>query len=130
MRLVRERLDKLYIDKLEGKITEDFWSRTSDNWLKRQHELTSTIEQHKNANIEYLNDGISLLDKANNLYKEYRLKEEIDEKRKLLNIVVSNSVLNGSNLVVEYNEPFLIFSNITNTGNWRGRRDSNSRPHA
>ena len=124
---LKDRLHKIYIDKIDEKITPEFWKENHDNWSKRQDEVLDSIELHKRANINYLETGIELLDYANNAHEEYKLQKDKHEKRKLLNIVLSNSKLSGSNLVPDYNEPFAMIAKCVKTGNIRRGRDSNPR---
>ena len=118
---LKDRLHKLYLDKIDGKITEEFWKENHDNWSKRQDEILQSIELHKKANVNYLETGIALLDYANNAHEEYKLQKDKHERRKLLNIVLSNSTLFGSILVANYNEPFAMFAKSVKTGDMRRR---------
>jgi len=40
---VRNRIDQLYIDKLDGKIEEDFWTRKSTEWQEEHRQLKSAL---------------------------------------------------------------------------------------
>ncbi|MBI3590936.1 MAG: hypothetical protein HY094_06110, partial [Candidatus Melainabacteria bacterium] len=96
-----------------------------DRWSKRQDEVLDSIERHKRANVNYLETGIGLLDYAFNAYEEYQLQKDKQQRRKVINIVLSNSKLSGSNLVPNYREPFAMFAKGVKTGNIRALMESN-----
>ena len=50
------------------------------------------------------------------------------EQRRLLETVLSNCTFDRGNLCPTYNKPFDLFVRANETGEWRGRRDSNPRP--
>ena len=40
---IRHRLEQAYIDKLDGKITEDFWESKSTEWNREQESILTTL---------------------------------------------------------------------------------------
>jgi len=42
-RLARDRLEQAYIDKLDGKITEEFWESKSTEWNREQESILSAL---------------------------------------------------------------------------------------
>jgi len=36
---IRNRMDQAYLDKLDGKITADFWERKSTEWLREEQQV-------------------------------------------------------------------------------------------
>ena len=115
------------LDKIDGKITQEFWKENHDRWSKRQEEVLQAIEQHRKANKNYLEIGNELLDYAFNAYEEYKLQKDKEQRRKVIKIVLSNSKLCGENLVPTYKEPFAMFAKCVKTGNIRRGQDSNLR---
>lgn len=124
---LKDRLHEVYLDKIDGKITQEFWKENHDRWSKRQEEVVESIELHRKANKNYLEIGNELLDYAFNAYEEYKLQKDKHQRRKVIKIVLSNSKLCGQNLVPNYNEPFAMFAKCVKTGNTRTGRDSNPR---
>jgi site-specific DNA recombinase len=51
------RLDAMYIDKLDGKIAQDFFDRKSEEWRREQADILRKIEKHQNAKTTYLEGG-------------------------------------------------------------------------
>ena len=120
LKTLRERIDKAYIDKIDGKISEDFWQRNNDQWDSQRIDLLKAIELNENANKNYINSGVTLLEAAQRAYDNF-LERNAEEKRDLLNFMLSNSVLTGQNLVSTLKEPFSYSADCVKTGNIRRR---------
>ena len=124
---LRHRLDQAYLDKLDGKITEEFWNRKSAEWMSEEQHVLSALKSLEQPKPERMLDAMKTLELANKAYFLY-LKQEPVEKAKLLKIVLSNCALDAATVYPTYRKPFdLIFHHAKNEG-WRARRDSNSRP--
>ncbi len=125
---LRARISRLYTDKLDGVITEEFWEEKHNEW---QYELAKTlnkIEAHTKANKNYIEKGVELLELLENLYPRY-LQKNIAEKRDLTKIIFSNFFIDGENISYEYKKPFDIFAEgLSCLLNWAAV-DSNHRPH-
>jgi len=46
---VRHRLGQAYLDKLDGKISEEFWARESLEWLAEEQQVSLAIKGPANA---------------------------------------------------------------------------------
>gem|GEM_PF-5224026 len=53
-----------------------------------------------------------------------------DEKKEIVNLVLSNPRIENGSLRYDYKKPFSMFVGVANLENWRGGRDSNPRPSA
>lgn len=69
---------------------------------------------------------LSLADNA----LEYLKSSKVEQKREILNLVLSNLELNDGNLNYTVNSPFNLLLDSSNHKEWRTRRDSNPRPLA
>jgi site-specific DNA recombinase len=124
---VRSRLDQSYVDKLDGKITEDLWTRKSEEWRAEERRLCAELVSLEHPKTERLLEGVRILELAHKAHFLY-LKQTPEEQAKLLKLVVSNCSIDAVNVYPTYRKPFdLIFARTQNEG-WRARRDSNSRP--
>src|SRR5215469_7240541 len=126
---LRHRLDQAYLDKLDGKITEDFWNRKSAEWMSEEQQVSLALQNLEQPQPERMLDAMRTLELANKAYFLY-LKQESTEKAKLLKMVLSNCAIDSASVYPTYRKPFdLIFRQAKNEG-WRARRDSNPRPLA
>lgn len=137
-----QRINTMYIDKLDGKISSAFFDAKSQEWRKEQEKLLETIRSHQNANYVYIDEGVKLLELAQSAHSLF-IRQTAAEKRRLLDYVVSNSVWDGKSLAIEFKQPFdmiaqsaqvieLANTNKTakndNFDNWLRGLDSNQRP--
>jgi site-specific DNA recombinase len=122
-------LDMAYEDKLSGKISEDYWCRRSQDWEAEILDCRMQISRHEEVNFNYYETGTQILELAKQAHSLY-LKQNHQERRRLLDQVVSNCTYDRGSLSVSYRKPFDILAEGLIRNKWRGRRDLNSRPPA
>ena len=74
-------------------------------------------------------EGIKLIELANSAYKLFPFMD-MDEKREMISLVLSNPTIENANIRYDYKKPFDMFVNVDEIEKWRERRDSNPRPPA
>jgi DNA invertase Pin-like site-specific DNA recombinase len=104
---IQKRLSLLYDDKLDGKITSDFYEQKFREYTKEKEEIINSIERHSNAQNKYFELGINILELSQKA-KEIYLKATDEQKRMLLNLVFSKLTLNNGKLKAFYSKPFEI----------------------
>lgn len=102
---LQHRIDQIYIDKLDGKVSEEFYAEKIKEWRAEQENIRLNIEKHENADANYFAQGVHILELAQKAYSLY-LKQEPAEKRKLLNYVLSNCTFIDGSLYPVYRKPF------------------------
>jgi hypothetical protein len=113
---IQNRLDRLYDDKIDGKITKDFYDRKLKAYSEEKELVLETIKKYSNASDKYLELGINfyeLSQKASELYRQ----ANIEEKRELFNIVFDSLLLDNGRLIIEYSKPFKLLSEAINASN-------------
>ncbi len=136
---LQNRLDAMYVDKLDGRIDSASFERLATDWRKEQANCLRLIEQHQAANQSYMAEGIRLLELARNARRLFE-KQEAREKRRLLDFVVSNCSWRDGQLKAEFRQPFDLLadtamaaanasaadgSDAAKREMWLGGRDSN-----
>ena len=139
---IQDRIDRMYMDKLDGRIDAEFFDRQAAEWRTEQVHILRNIEAHFTANQNYIEEGIKLLQLARRAHELFE-NQPANEKRKLLDFVLSNSVWKNGELLAEYRQPFDVLAvavasdhgikpmGPTRAGkneNWLPKRDSNLRP--
>ena len=109
---LQNRLEAIYIDKLDGRIGADLYDRMSSDWRAEQDRCLREIERHQTANKSYMDEGVQLLELAQNAQRLFE-KQEPREKRRLLNFVVSNCTWKGGDLAVTFRQPFDLLAETT-----------------
>lgn len=110
-------LDTAYQDRLNGVIDAAHWADASMKWKNRQASIMDALKRLLSANGAYLDTGIRILELSNKAYGMFKVRES-HEKRQLLNIVLSNSVLQGNKVTPTYKRPFDILVKGSSESNW------------
>jgi site-specific DNA recombinase len=104
------------MDKLDGKISEDFWARKSDEWRTEDQRICAELLALEQIRPERMLDGARILELAHKAHFLY-LKQTPEEQAKLLKIVVSNCSIDATSVYPTYRKPFdLIFTHGKNEG--------------
>ena len=137
---VQGRLDTMYEDRLDGRVDLAHYDRKSRELRDQQSRIQRDIDSHQTANQSYMDAGIQLLELARNMHRLFA-KQSADQKRRLLDFVVSNCSWKGGRLTPEFRQPFnmLALANVAaedfesietsqnpQNENWLPGRDSNS----
>lgn len=103
--VIQSRIEAMYTDKLDGKITQGMYERKSEAWRREQVDILREIEAFQNTNRTYYEEGVQILELAQRAVKLYE-KQTIEEKRRLLNFVYSNSTWSNGQLNAIFRKPF------------------------
>jgi len=55
---LQDRIDAMYVDKLDEKIDGSFFDKKAREWRKEQDRILCAIEEHQDASQSYLDEGI------------------------------------------------------------------------
>jgi site-specific DNA recombinase len=125
---LRTRMDQLYEDKLDGKVTEEFWKHKQAEYADQERtietalsSLSTPITSDRVLTVQRI---FELANKAHFLY----VTRNSAERGQLLKSVLLNCATDGVSLWPTYRKPFdLIFQRAKNE-EWSGRMDLNHRP--
>jgi DNA invertase Pin-like site-specific DNA recombinase len=102
---VQDRIDAMYVDKLDGRIDNEFFDRKAADFRTEQARIMCDIAAHQNANQPYIEEGVRLLRLARRAAIMFA-DQPPAEKRKLLDCVVSDCRWKDGQLEPVYREPF------------------------
>ncbi len=91
---LQNRIDRMYVDKLDGRVSDEFFDQKSTEWRQEKAAVRQNLEQHEHANQSYLQEGVAILKLANRAAELFE-KQSTSEKRRLLDFVLSNSTYGG-----------------------------------
>ena len=114
---LQDRMDAAYEDKLDGTISGDTWRRKSQEWRSRQLEMQVAVERHLQASQVYFEAGGEVLRLAQRAHELWLMQPQT-EKRKLLNVLLSNCTFDGSTVVPEYRKPFCWLAEGLERSSW------------
>ena len=122
------RMDATYMDKLDGKIPEDFWQRKQGDWRNEELRIKSLIAgQGEDRSSAKLLDVQRILELAKDAYFLY-LTRKPAEQAELLRKVLLNCSIDAVSLYPTYRKPFDMIFNRAKNEEWSGREDLNLRP--
>jgi site-specific DNA recombinase len=101
LEVVRHRVEQAYTDKLDGKITEDFWARQSAQWQREEEQIHLAMQALEEASPDRIIEGVNILELANKAYFLY-LRQPPTERAKLLRIVLSNCTVDAASIYPTY----------------------------
>ena len=124
---VQRRLDQAYQDKLDGKISEEFWMRKSGEWQAEENQIRTSMQGLEMVRPERLLDAAKILELANKAHFLYFTRNQA-ERGQLLKSVLLNCDTDGVNLWPVYRKPFDLIFERARTKEWSGREDLNLIP--
>src|SRR5262249_39020250 len=107
-----ERINAMYVDKLDGVVDTAFFEKMSTQWRDEQNRCLREIERHQSADQSYMNEGVQILELAWNAQKLFE-QQEPREKRRLLNFVLSNCTWQDGEVVATFRQPFHLLAETT-----------------
>ena len=111
---IRRRMDQSYTDKLDGKISDEFWSRKTVEWREEEQQVLMALQGLAQAEPDRVLTATRILELANRAYSLY-VRQNPVEQAKLLRIVLSNCRIDAVSLYPTYKKPFdLIFNRAKN----------------
>ncbi len=119
----RNRLDKVYDDKLDGFIDEETYHRKREELLGQQADITDQIKKHTIADEKYVDFGCLVLDVANRASEIYQVRKP-EEKKYLCNLVFSNLFLADKTVKFSLNTIFQAVLQYQETKDWLGILES------
>ena len=117
---VQQRLEALYIDKLDGTIDTETYDRLARKWQDDQVEVRRRLAEHEAADRSYMDQGVELLELAANARRLYD-QQSPAEKRRLLGFVLSNCSWKDGELTITLRQPFDIIAEMATAS---ARRDA------
>jgi len=116
------RLDQLYDEHSDHKIPDDFYQRKFKEYSQSQKQLVkqkNTLELPTQNRFESANYLLRVLKNAPILFE----RANLEQKRFLVNLVLSNLELHDIELRWTLNNPFDEVADCVENQNWLGRRD-------
>ena len=107
-----DRINAMYLDKLDGRVDSAFFDKMSAQWREEQNRCLREIALHESAEQSYMDEGIQILELARNAQKLFE-RQQPREKRRLLNFVLSNCSWEDGEVVATFRQPFDLLAQTT-----------------
>lgn len=105
----KNRKDKLLDMYMDGDIAKEVWTSKTNEIDKQILLLENQLNSMKLSNEEFINKGKNIIEYSKQAYNLYK-KQDTEEKRKLLNILFENIVLENRVVKYTYRKPFCYFA--------------------
>ncbi len=102
---IQQRLNRLYDDKLDEKITKEFYESKFQQYSAEKEDITESMEKHSQASDKYCELSLSIYElsqRTRGIYGEASL----EEKRRLIRLVFNDLFLDEGKLSFAYSKPF------------------------
>jgi site-specific DNA recombinase len=104
---IEARVGVMYIDKLDGRITQEFFDKQADTWRREQDSLLRKIQEIQKATPAPIDQAIDML-RLTSRASELFLQQPAVERRRLLQTVVEKAAWKDGRLLPALFEPFEI----------------------
>jgi DNA invertase Pin-like site-specific DNA recombinase len=109
---VRRRIDQVYLDKLDGKVSEDFWQAKTAEWRLEEQQLVTAVQQLQQVNSASPLSAKRILELASKAHSLYAIQIPV-EQGKLLKMLLLNCRVDVAQFCHIYRQPFgLIFNSV------------------
>ena len=125
--ILSKRIETIYLDKLDGKITEEFWLQKHEEWSASLSKIQNKILAYEKTKMNYIQSSEEFLKICSEIPELYKFANN-EEKQKLTNYVLQNFLVEGETLHYEYKLPFNFFALGLNCNKKLPRLDSNQQP--
>lgn len=121
---IDRKIEIMYQDRLDGRITTADYDRFVMKEKEKQKDLNDQLKDHIKADETFLITVSYIMELANRATELYQ-SSEVEEKRQLVDFLLSNLRLKGKKLLYDYKKPFNMMALCHKTSNWQGYEESN-----
>jgi site-specific DNA recombinase len=107
-----DRINAMYLDKLDGRVDTAFFDKMSVEWREEQNRCLLEIERHQSAEQSYMDEGVQILELARNAQRLFE-RQQPREKRRLLNFALSNCSWEDGKVIATFRQPFDLLAQTT-----------------
>lgn len=116
----QERIKKFLLLFAEEKITQEEYNMATDSLKSKQREIEETISAHKVGDEKFIFSIKTVISMMKNALENFK-SSKVEEKREIINLLLSNLSLNDGKLSYTTKKPFDKLSNSLNVSNGADR---------
>lgn len=117
-KVLTRRLDTLYIDKLDQKITDEIYDRLYQQFRTEIADIDMRLQGLQEAEDNYYAMAGYVLDICKHAHELF-IGSEVEEKRQLIKFLLSNLQVEDERLVYELHKPFDVIVKCSDDQVWR-----------
>ena len=108
---IKRDMNQAYRDRLDGRISEEFWGEVSSQWEAERQRITERLARHEKADSAYLDLGIRLVDVASRAADLYE-RHGVLERRGFLASILQRVTLTDGVVSAEYRPAFRVLAQM------------------
>ncbi len=124
---VQNKLNKLLDSYLDSTIAKEVYEEKNRTLMEQKEETIRQLAKHEEGNKEYFGQVENFIDLCNKAPQLFRESSDMQLKRELLKVLVSNLYLTDKKVRPVYQFPFSELQKYRKNENWSGREESNLR---
>lgn len=124
---ITKMMDNLYLDKLKGRITDDEYDRFYQSFREQLADIDTRLALLQEAEDNYYITAKYLLELANKAHELFK-SSEVEERRQLIKLVLSNLRVEDKSVRYDAIKPFDTILNYADSQLWLLDLDSNQEP--
>lgn len=109
--VLNRRISKLYDDRMDGIITDDFYFEKRDTWQKELDELCFAFEKTATSNRNLIDDANLVIELGKDAYSLY-LRQTPQEKAELMKLLTIELLFDGASLTITPHSAFSALLNL------------------
>ena len=126
---IDEEIKDLFRDRKKFKLRPELFEELVRECERKQTDIRQQLEDHSKADKQFVLTASYILDVASRAGELFEAESsKVEQKRYLINLVLSNLQLKGEKLIFNLKEPFDAIALMSKSGNWLRRPDSNRQP--
>lgn len=106
--VLKKRLDNVYTDKLDGKITESDYERRFEEYSKELKQVDKKLNGLSNSTLKFFELSNNFYEVSQHAREIYKKAKTIEKKRSLIKLIFRNLTLNEGVLNIEYTEEYQV----------------------
>jgi len=106
LKLLEQRFEKIYDDKIDEKITEEFYKKKFQQYSEEKEQTSEAIQKHSNASTRYHELAMNVYDLSQRAKEIYLKAKDIDKKRQLLRLVFEKLTIDEGKIYYTYSKAF------------------------
>ena len=110
-------MDNLYLDKLKGRITDDKYDQFFQSFHEQKAGIATRLVMLQEAEDNYYISTKYLLELSNRAYELFK-SSEVEERRQLIKLVLSNLRVEGKKVEYDAIKPFNTILNYADRQAW------------
>lgn len=111
---IQQRMDRLYDEKLDQKITEDFYKTKFREYSDEKDQIIGSMQKHADTDNKYFEFNNNLFELAQRSQEIFSSIQDVDQKRASLRLIFKDLRIDKGMLVYEHTEAFKLLIDAIN----------------